>query len=139
MSVPNRLTIVETLSFNPMDREPKAVTGAYSRKLSTNEEPYSRATTVGQEWAELSLGWVEECGMLYLSNEEGKTPHATIPTEAEVAEVQSRILEVSLDGANRFALVLAGESQRFQPAPGIRLWVRSQSGPCRYRLFALPR
>src|SRR6185312_8298003 len=88
-----RLGLVCTVYHQQPGNEPISAESRFSRWLESEEQPYLRKLVIGEEWTLLDCGWLEDVGMLLLRNEEGK--FQVQPTEAERAEVMSRVVEVA--------------------------------------------
>lgn len=134
-----RLTVVEQLSYEQQNGKHPQVRSAYSRSIGSDEEVYQRSLPVTPAWAPVDTGWVSSPGMIHLVNEEGKNL-TVIPTREERAAIDSRIIEVKVDGADdsHVFLLWPGESMRVYPGPGLKLVARCPAGPARCALSIFP-
>ena len=134
---PLRGQAVEVVSF----RE-----GSFTRALPTEDEPWRRTQTVRGEWKEADFGWAAEDGRtpayVVLCNREGEFTQS-IPTPAERAAAQARVVEVGMvvpdsgpcPGA--FTEIYPGESQPLTPVPGMVYVMRCRTGEAKVVVVAL--
>ena len=133
------LTVVETVYHQPAGEEPTAVSVQYVRPLETQEQPYVRKIRVGEQWQPLDLGWIEQPGMIWLTNDEGRGLQVN-PTPEERAAIEAKVicLVTKVVNAGVLAGILAeddfswevppGESFRGRPTCAKRVWLRCRSG-----------
>ncbi len=135
----SRLTVVESLYHQASGEEGVMVSSSFSRNLESDDQAYGpRRLKATEEWQPLDCGWVEEIGMISVTNEEGK--HLQVnPTEEEKEALAKKVLEISLSPrASWYFLIPPGESFRGYPSAQ-KLWIRSQSGITRFSNFVIPR
>lgn len=147
MSKPkSRLTVVETVYHQAPQEEPQSNEVRFCRELESDEQPYGpRRLTATEDWRLLDCGWLsDEVSMLTIRNEEGRNLQV-IPTEAEQAEIDARVLEVGYYGGTPDSLATGaswlippGESMRGCPKSIEKLSIRCRSGEARYTLTAYP-
>lgn len=120
----HRMTVVETICHQLAGQNPVSYGRPFTRKLKSEEAPYSRPMKIGEEWKLLDCGWVPDVGMMLLTNEEKGV---------------GMIIEVSqtIDFSNPF-LVFPQESLRGTPNDARRIWIRSRRGICKYTLTLIP-
>lgn len=143
MEIPDRLTVVENVYHQTQGEDPFHISTTFERKLQTQEQPYSRTTSVGEEWEQLDCGWLgDNVGMLIIANNEGK--FARIPTEEEREEVAKRVLIIGyryrdLDSPACDAWEIPpGESFRGSPTNSKSLYIKSLSGRTKYTINLIP-
>lgn len=131
-----RLTINE-LVYHQLLSESAQVVGENrtGRFLHNEEVPYNRPTTVGTEWTDLDLKWVDRPTQIYLENITGYD-RQVIPTPEELADDDARVVEVA-NGTVPFARVRPGESCRFEPVPGVKYLIRSRHATARLKVVAI--
>jgi hypothetical protein len=144
------ISVVETVYHQLTDGQPIAVESRFSRSTETDEQPYQRKITVTEEWKSIDHGWIEQVGMLHLSNEEGV--FSVMPTEEEKQEVLEKIVEIGVAEIQSFAnakisfspanilvclIILPQESMRVVPydIPRLRIRCRKGTAKCIITLF----
>lgn len=137
----SRLTVVESLYHQASGEEGMMVSSRFSRDLESDDQAYGpRRLKATEEWQPLDCGWVEEMGMVSITNEEGKRLQVN-PTEKEKEATAKKVLELALtpnpDSLWSF-LIPPGESFRGYPSTQ-KLWIRSQSGITRFSNFVIPK
>ena len=147
------ITVVEQIYHQPAGEEPTAYQHSFVRKLSVQEQPYSRKIRVGESWQPLDLGWFadkpDEIGMVQIINNEGRFTQ-TQPTDEERAAMAAKIIcVVSKVMGDRITGVLAednfcwfippGESFRGSPTDATRIWIRCRSGVAQATVNVFPR
>ncbi len=145
----NRIAVVEMVYFQETGVSPIAITTRFSRKLHSDEQPCIRKIKIGQDWLPVEMGWVRDCGMLVINNDEGK--FKTNPSEDQLATVSKMIVEVAVQppeeknrnmhsppkiGPQLFAVIPPQESLRLIPSGN--LVVRCRSGIARITINAFP-
>lgn len=144
----DRLTVVETVYFQPVEGEGAATETRFSRWLkSRDEQPCMRSyrgkQVATQDWVLLEGLWVEHCGQLVITNDEGKGLLVN-PSAEEQELISHRVLEVGLfhpvtpNTPLAFAIIPPGESARFYPANLAGLRLRCREGTARYTVAAYP-
>lgn len=135
--------VIETVVFQHPSDQPTDCRSSYQYRTESDEQPYSRTYSVGEEWVPLDVGWLKDVGVgeLCVRNVEG-ADRATYPTPAEVAETAAKVVEIG-EGCESypgvFLLVRPGRSCRFEPETVSLVLVRSRSGRTRIRVTAFPR
>ena len=143
MEAKNVMTVVANVYWLPIaDQTQQVLDRAYSRSLDSAEQPYIRRTVVDSEWKPLDRGWIgEDCGLLIITNEEGKNL-AAVPTTEQRDELAARLVEVGVQTAAGETVVgwrvLPGDCSLCQPAPGL-LAVRCPGGKAQITITVLPR
>lgn len=136
-----RITIVERLYFQPLEKaQPTVTQHQFNRTLlSEDEQPCIRRVMAIEEWKAIDKCWLEQAGTIHILNEAG-AERRTIPTEAERQELAQRVVEMSFDGgASHSILVNPGESSRFQPSvPLSQIRYRCRKGEARATLTIFP-
>lgn len=136
--VKDRITVVESLYYQPFGGNPSVIDCRYDRWLDcVDEQPYSRKSKVGEEWIPLDIGWITACGLLHIENNEGKFPFR-IPTAEEKAESNAKVLEINYAGSERCLLVPPGESTRIIPSHPKDLLIRCRKGQAKFTVTAFP-
>jgi len=136
----SRLVVVENVYHQPADGFPTTAMGdtsRFHRELDSDEHPYERHKVAKGEWEPIDHGWVDRCGMLLVRNDEG---HFSVnPTAEQVAEVLSRVIEVSFcDSQTPSILVPPTETCRFYPTDVKQMRLRCREGTARYTLYLIP-
>jgi hypothetical protein len=134
------ITVVESVYYAAAGEQPHVVENHFARRLTSAEQLYVRKTTVAEGWQPLDAGWVRLAAMIVLTNEEGRRSQVQ-PTSEEKAMTAVRVVEIGVLGPDRveaFALVLPGESCRFQPADTRTLRVCCRQGQARITIAAFP-
>lgn len=137
----DRLTIVETIHHQTRDHgTPTTLENRFSRSLTSHEQVYVRRFKVGERILPLDTGWMTESGMLAISNDEGKVS-ALQSSPEEKEERKKKVIEVLFQGSQEllpFAVILPGESLRFQPTNLKAIYLRSRSGEPRCTVTIFP-
>ena len=131
------LTVVESVYFHPVGRDPRVIDCRWHLLLRTSgEQPYERYLRAKPEWQPLDTGWVEEVGMLVIQNEEGDQS-LTNPQDG----ASDVVIEVAFEGARDgdSFLIYPRESLRFRPRNKANLRVRCPGGTARYHVFVTPK
>lgn len=108
-----RLTVVQTVYFAVPNEHPMSVDSRYNCEVDSQEQPWMRRLTIGEEWAPLEGCWLKQCSELVLINEEGKS-FLVQPTEAERADIRLREILVRM-GGTLVSTVRPGRSVRLAP------------------------
>lgn len=140
-----RLRVVDEVSYQGADDEPRSVVCRFGRWAETGEQPCLRRVTIDghlRHLDEFKL-WIDIAGMLVIEN---TTPTLqTIPTPAKTAENESRVIELwvrPLDPTIAAVLVCpipVGESVRL-PGPILlaNIGIRCRAGSTRALIAAFP-
>lgn len=138
----HRLTVVQTVYHQLPGQQPKSYESRFDRELETHEQPYERHTSVEEEWQPLDVGWLKDVGvgMLVISNDEGNF-NVVNPSKEEKEAVAKKILEISYEEIHygNTWLIYPRESMRACPTLLMPLFIRCQSGNCKYTLQAFPK
>jgi hypothetical protein len=127
------LTVIETVHYQQEDSEASTTDSRYSRRLGTNEQVYRRQMPVGKDWKKLDTGWIEQAGMLCLTNEdEQHTIYLGIDGVDKPATPTNPAEPMKL-----FAL-LPGESFRGHPVDINQLKVCCPDGDSTCTVFLVP-
>lgn len=135
----NRLTVVDSVYYQPTDGSPTTAMGdasRFSRELQSDEQPYERHKLAKDGWEPLDHGWIDRCGMLVLRNDEGH--FAVNPTPEQRAAVFERVIEVSFGDDKCRILVPPLETCRFYPDDVCCMQLRCRTGTARYTLYLVP-
>lgn len=143
----SRIVVVENVYHQQHGEQPTGVATRFSRTLGSEEQPYIRKATLGQDWQEIDRGWIEEPGLLVLINESGPPP-SVIPSDEETMELAARLIEVAIkapgEGKGKgepFLMICRiprGESLRIMPTDVAAIRIRCASGTARYSLYLFP-
>ena len=136
----DRLIVVESIYHQPASGDPTSFDSRFGVELASQEQPYERTTTVGEEWTQLSLGsWITECRMLVLRNEEGNDLRVT-PSPEMKAALEAKVLELSdANGPSSVTWLIApGTSMRGRPSDLSSLRIRSASGTIKFTVCLYP-
>lgn len=134
----NRLTVVEKVYHQVMgEGATDMVDNRFYRELKTEEQVYQRKLKATEEWQKLDCGWITECGMLAIKNEEGLF-HNTLPTPEERAEVATHVLELGIGAQEASWQVLPQESMRGCPMSLQSIYVRCRHGTAKFTLTLFP-
>lgn len=136
------MTVVDTVYYQQSGQEPTVASSRYNRRIVQDEQPFMRIAKVGTDWISVDTGWVEEAGMLMISNEEDLISGRN-PTPEELTDLDGRVIEVAFGDPNdppeHRWLILPGESMRAHPSDVKALIMRCQTGSARYKLSVFPR
>lgn len=132
-----RLTVVEHVYHQLLDQSPTGSESCFDRELSSDEQPWLRTKMVGEAWDRVDLGWIDEPGMLTVSNSIVK--RESTPTEDEKLQDASRSLLLRFGESPGSIEIRSGESCRFEPYDAIPIWVRCLSGETKMTVFCVPR
>lgn len=133
------LTVVDTAYYQPADDFPITLLGntvCFSRALSSEERPYERVLVVSKEWSLFDLGWIRECSMLLIRNDEGK--FQAHPSREQRDRVLQRVVEISFS-ENVGIIIPPGESCRFCPANIHEIKLRCRVDTAKCRICLVPR
>jgi len=136
----NQVFIVETLYHQPTGGFPTTALGdttRFSRELESDEQPYERRKLAKGNWELLDHGWIDQCGMLLLRNDEGY--FSTNPTPEQREEIFKRVIEISFSDKIPSILIPPKETCRFYPANLSQIQLRCQEGVAKYTLYLIPR
>lgn len=75
-NVHNRVTIAGTLYHQVSGSNPTSISLSCTQHILSNEQVYARTSPkgIGPEWEPLSFGWVEDCFLFYIRNNEAADP-----------------------------------------------------------------
>lgn len=155
--VHGRIVAVKTLTHEEPYGKPVSVQSRYARLCDTNEQPWERRFSVGEDWQPLDCGWLEGgCSRLVLANKPGRRQN--LPTKEERDADAARVVELALFAAppedpNRtmhspprpdpvtapFAAVRPGDCIDFEPLCLAVLRVRCRAGSAECVLTLFPR
>lgn len=103
----NRITIVETITYERENGEPFQVSTRCDCAVSQDTQPYQREITVTEEWKPIDLGWAVEwldsgkpIGVISIHHLGGNRLQK-VPTETERLETISRTLYIALGSDSR--------------------------------------
>lgn len=138
-TLPDRLTVVETIYHQCPAEEPFSIEKSYDRVLKTKEQIYLRELKVAEEWEPLEIGWVgTHPSLLYIYNKEGIFPNR-IPTTDEVEAAANKIILLSFDKSPEHSWkILPTESHKGYPSTIEGLFIKSCLGICKYTLCLFP-
>jgi len=138
-----RITVVDSVYWSTEDGQPVQISSRFSRPLESEEQPYIRRITVGEEWQPLDLGWVGKVGLLVLANE--PTPRRVQPTAEERDEDDARVVLVVWDRNLPYAgiCIPPREDCRLRPImlagqEKVSLWIRCLNGITKVTVNAIP-
>ena len=147
------MTVVEQIYHQPAGEEPTAYHHSFVRKLTVQEQPYSRKIKVGEGWQPLDLGWFADkpdaVGMVQVVNNEGRftqtqpTDEERVAAAAKVICLVSRVIDAGIGGMlaeDSFCwLIRPGESFRGSSTDATRIWIRCQFGVAQATVNVFPR
>ncbi len=135
----SQITVVEQVYHRLVGNQPCLVESRFSRELVSNEQPYERHLSVGEQGKPLDCGWVKEASQLLILNEAGRNLQVNSTKEGR-EETSRKVLEVYYLGAVGFSwLVYPRESIRVCPNTLEGLAVRSKSGTIPFILHVIPK
>lgn len=147
MAQRDRLTVIETIYYQPFGEEASASDNRYSCELKTSgQQLYGpRKLKATQEWQQLDVGWLKDglAGMFSIKNIEGLV-REKLPSADELKEVATRIIEITYDPEDDRENPLCWEippGQSFQGKPSHidKLYIRTQFGTAKYLLTVFPK
>lgn len=133
--VRDSISVVEAVYHQKLRQQPTSLESTFSRDLVSDGDPYQVTMVVTEEWQDVDVGWVERCGMMVLKNLEGLGLQV-IPTEAEVAAIESRVVDIAFGDDRAAAHVPPRATSHLWPDVTVR--VRCRSGTARLLVFASP-
>lgn len=135
----DRLTVVEQVYYQAFGEDAYQITSQFSYSLeSRDEQVYSKRNKVGESWEPIDLGWLDDCSVLIIENNEG-TFNQTVPTEFQTTEALKKILEVRHKDDKHAWLILPTTSVRFHPSDAKNLVIRSKFGTAKFTINAIPK
>lgn len=141
--LPNRVLTIEQVYLQGADSEPVLFELRESTSLQSDEQPFDRVLTVGEEWQPLAKGtWIPEPGLILVTNTTYKKARQTNPTEEERKALAGAVIEIRMSGQDSvpFAAIPPGKGVRILPAATVDQYVvRCKVGSARYRVVLLPR
>lgn len=134
----NRLSVIGAVYYETADAQPEGAQYVFSRELKTDDQVYKRNLKATEEWQPLDCGWLSDCGMLLIVNNEGK--FTVNPTDEQREEASKKILEVSYGPVQCQPnwLIPVGESMQALPSDVDKLFIRSQSGVIKFTIHLFP-
>lgn len=138
----SRLTIAETVYHQPGDGDSTSFGKPFNRILKTDEQPYVRTLTVGEEWVDISIGcWLKEASQLIIHNVENRTKLVQwTPEEKELAS--RRYVELGIQVGAEVIVISrippGGESSRLSDPPIDIFRVRSVLGSAKIVIAMVP-
>ena len=139
-----RLTVVESVHCQTVDSSPWGISTSFERTLKTDEQPYVRKLTATEEWTKLDTGWLTECSMLVLVNEEGLFKGRQ-PTPEQKIESAKKVIEVGCALPHLDTIRCIGawelppkESMRGCPTELSIVFVRCQHGTAKFTVYIFP-
>lgn len=134
----NRLSVIGAVYYETADAQPEGAHYAFSRELETDDQVYKRNLTATKEWRPLDCGWLDDCSMLVIVNNEGK--FTVNPTDEEQEEASEKVLEVCYDYTTSYYwLIPVGESMQAYPSDASKLFIRCRSGDAKFTVHLFPR
>lgn len=130
-----RLVVVEQVHHQERGAQPTSLDTRYAVELSSEEQPYLRRLSVGEELSRMDFGWAREPALLVLRHE--RPARSVHPGAEESAADEARRVEV-LVGDRAFAVVRPGCSLRLEPSAGAELNVRCTQGAAKCTLMVVP-
>ncbi len=131
-----RLTVAESIYHQLPGKQPVALGEPFSKRLSSAHRPYQYAIILTEEWKQVDGGWLIDCSLLHVANDEGKLMQR-VPTIAEQEEINSRIIQVSIESSKPW-LVAPGETFRGCPSSLADVKVRCGKGTARCTITVIP-
>jgi hypothetical protein len=142
----NHITVVEAIYYTAEGQQPTAVETRFTRRVTSDEQVWTRRIKIGAEWVRLDTGWLDKPSLVVLSNEAGKGLQ-TYPSEGEKQNISGRIIEVGQEVGTQgmpgwyivpFCLILPGEGHRLHPILPVALYARCRQGESLCILSAFP-
>lgn len=141
--LPARVTLRESIYYQPATEQPTAVESIYAYELSPNAiGMYTAQARVGQAWRPL-LPDDSPCSMIHVENLEALGTQVRA-TEEEEAALKGKVLEIGIsdddDRTMAFTVVRPGRSLRLEPCNCGKLMVRAKDGAVavKYALTVIP-
>lgn len=134
------LTVVQSYYHQQEGMQPTQIEARYTRELKTDEQPYVRHFKVGETWDKLDTGWLTDCSLLIVKNNEGRFTDR-IPTPAQLQEALARVVEIGLGigPVSPCLLVHPNESHPLHVVSLDEVWLRCANGEARVSVMAFPR
>ena len=132
------VTVVEHIYHQLVDESPEAAECAFETLIESDEQPWRRTKTITSEWEQVSFGWLESPGVVFIKNDPQRQPGN--PTPEQIEAEKAAVLLVSFGKCDVPAIETPPHTScRFQLCPGVTVFVRCQSGSTRMTLFCCPR
>ncbi len=140
--VPDQLSVVLRFTHQREGEDSNGFDAVHSRILETEEQPYSRKLTIGEEWKEVDFGWLTgKTGFVVIQNTEGLRLRVN-QSDDEKADTAKRIIrlvapDVEDNCFNPWLIHPYGGIHAGTPTG--RLRIRCQHDTARYTLTVIPR
>jgi hypothetical protein len=133
------VTVVNKAYHQPGDSDPTCVETGYSYFLETDEQPFTRIHTVGEDWIPLQTGWLTDSSLVIISNDGAKRANVVL-TEEEEDERSKRFILVAFEDTSRPTIIIRpGRSAEFEPLTLNGIKIRCTKNSVRYTASILPR
>jgi hypothetical protein len=138
-----RIAVVEMVSFNSPGISSHSTDTRFVRHLKSDEQPYIRQLTIGEDWQPLDLGWVKNPSMIIIENREGSFMQVQ-PTREEREEAAKKVVEIGIRNGETEAtwpdwLVRPGENFRGSPSfIDTKIEIRCQHGKAKVTVNIFP-
>lgn len=156
---PSRIMHVGNIYYISRSGQPHVTEIRSNRNQVADEQAFGpRRMTIGEEWTPIETGWIEVCGMMILTNEEGRRLQR-IPTAEQIEEINGKVVEIAFvknlpvsneprtmhsppivapDEPFAALLLLPGESLPATPVSMKQVLVRCRAGQARITVNLLP-
>lgn len=137
----NRITTVESITYEREDGEPFQVATRCWREVEQDTQPYQREIKIGEDWKPLDLGWATEwdkIGTISIQHL-GEKPSQKVLSPEELALTRSKTLLVTLGSDSKdFLEYFPEDSFRAVISDARSLRIRSKIGTIRLLLTIFP-
>lgn len=134
----SRLTINHAAYFQAPEQNPQLFSVNIAKFLSSDEVPFTRPMTVGEEWVSIDFGWVETPS--YLQIKHVPVRREVQPSREEQLSDFARTVLIAFDGGDPVSSLKAGDGFALVPFHGShkRLRVRSSGGQAKCQISVVP-
>jgi hypothetical protein len=142
----SQVTVISNVYFQCPPHQPLLVSSSYSYKPTSDEQPYIREMTIGEEWQPLDCGWIERCSLLIIKNEEGRLKDK-FPGEKEKEETAARVVEIAVflwkeerdpERLALFSTISPGRDMRITPIALSDWRIRCRKGKAQVIISLIP-
>ncbi len=133
-----RLNVIEQIYHQQAESEPTNIEEKYGIILESEEEPYKKKLTIGEEWTLIDTGGFADASLVILRNMEGRYS-IVHPTQAQIELVKERVLDVGFGVPTAHIHIVPTTSARFNPCVLGKIHLRCRKGTCKVQLVIVPK
>lgn len=136
-----RITIIQQVYHQvPSEETSSPPVTRFYRWLESDEQAFKKTVKVGTSWQPLDIGWFtgKKASVLCIGNFIKRQPSRK-PTQDEIDEFNSRLLEIGIDvgnGVRKFASIPVGEDMRICDPEDLSYFrIRCPIADSKYNIF----